>query len=43
MVECGDECKSLPTQIILKNVVTYFVYVALFFVFVRSTTFITFS
>ena len=25
MVECGDECKSLPTQIIVKNVVTYFV------------------
>ena len=31
MVECGDECKSLPTQIIVKNVVTYFVYVAFFF------------
>ena len=32
MVECG-EYKSLPTQIIMKNVVTYFVYVALFSIF----------
>ena len=38
MVECRDECNCLPTQIIEKNVVTYFVYVALFFVFLRSAT-----